>query len=148
MTQDAGGTGFARRCHMRSSLRTKLGALVVTTAATVGCGGGTHEVQTVPGPQLGESTASAPSDPTHPHADAPGVTGVAAPISVRPVGPAPASPAPSGAAAPGADQGPSGTAGTTGTERLAPGDAPQPEPTKRTDPGSPGVFAPPPPGPQ
>lgn len=101
--------------------------LFVALAGACGPARAPETIETLAGPQLGESTAAGPSDPNMPPPDATGVTEVHARLSVLPgSAPAQTTPAPNDQAAPNASEmtEPTGVAIDAGAQ--------------------PGVFSPPP----
>lgn len=113
-----------------TQLRAVVAGLLGVAAIVVACTKTKSEHATVPGPQLGESTAAGPTNPSAPQPDAAGAQGVSA--SIR---------APGGTA-------PITTArGPTATPQTLPQDTTTPLPQDRTAPPpapQPGVFSPPP----
>lgn len=146
-----------------TQLRAVLGGLLSVAAVVMACNKSKAQESTLVGPQLGESTASAPANPNAPPPPVVGEPkGVSAAISRAPTGPAPGAAVNRGpdTAADGARSGTEATpsdaaAGTptlpqdraqtlpqeTGTTLPQDRTAPPPQP-------QPGVFSPPPPPPE
>ena len=73
-----------------TQLRTILSMLIALSGFVAACSRSHAREETIPGPQLGQSTARGPSDPTRPLAISQNDPyGVSAPISNAPRGPAP-----------------------------------------------------------
>lgn len=128
-----------------TQLRAVLAGMLWVAALVVACSKTKAEEATIPGPQLGESTAAGPSNPSVVPPDAAGATGVSASMSTPP-GTAPVTTARGpDTAAEGANSGTT-AAPTTPTESL-PQDTTTTLPQDRTAPPpepQPNVFSPPP----
>ena len=76
-----------------TQLRTILSMLIALSGFVAACSRSHAREETIPGPQLGQSTAKGPSDPTRPLAISQNDPyGVSAPISNPPRGPVPMTP--------------------------------------------------------